>query len=210
MSKRVVLMVWSIAASLAAGLMVPARAAGPVNAPQVPAKVLAGRLLAAQNKERLSLKIAPLTWSETLAAHAREWAKVLAARAVLEHSPSAARLGEGENLWSGTAGEYSIEEMIQSFLEERALFKRAIFPKVSSTGNWHDVGHYTQIIWQNTRQVGCAIESNAQDDYLVCRYAEPGNVVGEAVYLDPPPTTARMAKPLTLPRRASKKRRRGG
>ncbi|WP_197707084.1 CAP domain-containing protein [Calothrix sp. NIES-3974] len=26
-----------------------------------------------------------------------------------------------------------------------------------STGNWVDVGHYTQIIWRNTTEVGCAI-----------------------------------------------------
>lgn len=209
MSKLPVLIVCCIAASVATGMITSTQAASPYKAPQTPATVLADRLLAAHNKERVSLKIAPLVWSETLAAHARTWAKVLAVRAVLDHSPSADRLSEGENLWSGTAGEYTPEEMIESFLEERAMFKRAIFPKVSSTGDWHDVGHYTQIIWQNTREVGCAIESNKNDDYLVCRYSAPGNVVGEAVYTDPPLIVARAVKPPKLPRRALKKRPRG-
>ena len=205
------LLVWSVAAGMAAALMVPANAASPSAAARTPAQVLADRLLAPQNKERAALRIAPLVWNKILAAHARNWAKALAARGVMEHSRGSDRPGEGENLWSGTTGAYSPEEMIAGFLEERALFKRARFPKVSKTGKWQDVAHYTQIIWQRTRAVGCAIESNAEDDYLVCRYAAPGNVMGEAVYSDTPPSPiAANPNPSKPPQRVSKKRRPGG
>ncbi len=210
MPRPMVLFVWSVAAGMAAAFMVSANAANPSAAARTPAQVLADRLLAPQNKERAGLRIAPLVWNETLAAHARKWAKTLAVRGVLEHSKGSDRSGEGENLWSGTAGEYTPEEMIEDFLEERALFKRASFPKVSSTGKWQDVAHYTQIIWQRTRSIGCAIESNAEDDYLVCRYAAPGNVVGEAVYNDAPPLPlAANSTPRKPPLRVLKKRRPG-
>ena len=35
------------------------------------------------------------------------------------------------------------------------------------------------MIWSRTTRVGCALASNARDDYLVCRYVPAGNVVGE-------------------------------
>ncbi|WP_214019128.1 CAP domain-containing protein [Escherichia coli] len=50
---------------------------------------------------------------------------------------------------------------------------------MSTTGHWQDVAHYTQIIWRRTSQMGCALASSARDDYLVCRYTLPGNVVGQ-------------------------------
>ncbi len=188
MRKISVLIIWSIAAGVAVGAALPAAATGADIAAPMPAPEMARRLLAAQNKERAGLGIAPLVWSDALAAQARKWARVLAERNELQHADSADRPGQGENLWTGTANAYTPEEMIDSFLEERIFFKRGAFPRVSTTGDWHDVGHYTQIIWQNTREVGCAIERNAQEDFLVCRYAKPGNVVGELVYSDSPPT----------------------
>jgi hypothetical protein len=42
-----------------------------------------------------------------------------------------------------------------------------------------DVGHYTQLVWRATTQVGCASASSEREDILVCRYAEAGNYRGE-------------------------------
>ncbi|MDB5672173.1 MAG: Fis family transcriptional regulator, partial [Alphaproteobacteria bacterium] len=53
--------------------------------------------------------------------------------------------------------------------------------QVSSSGHWSDVAHYTQMIWRDTDRIGCALYSTRQWDYLVCRYAPPGNVVGASV-----------------------------
>ena len=58
-------------------------------------------------------------------------------------------------------------------------FVNGVTPAFSRTGKWQDVSHYTQMIWRNTTRVGCAIASNRRDDYLVCRYSPPGNVVGQ-------------------------------
>src|SRR3546814_16468334 len=57
------------------------------------------------------------------------------------------------------------------------LFRSAL-PKFITTGRWSDVGHYTQIIWHSTTDVGCAIAVSQSDEYLVCRYTTPGNVYG--------------------------------
>lgn len=73
----------------------------------------------------------------------------------------------------GSAGYFSAEDMVGGFLPERAQFRAGTFPQVSRTGNWADVGHYTQIIWPRTTEVGCAVTKGAAMDFLVCRY-KPG------------------------------------
>jgi Cysteine-rich secretory protein family len=156
------------------------------------------RLLAAHNGERSRLGQAPLSWSTALAKEAASWAQSLAKTNSFEHDTQDKH---GENLWMGTKDSYSPEAMVGLWIDERAMFKPGRFPDVSTTGKWIDVGHYTQLVWQSTRQVGCALATNAQDDYLVCRYDPPGNWVGQDVLarrapIQPPKTsTARMRRP---------------
>ena len=61
-------------------------------------------------------------------------------------------------------------------------FVPGIFPPVSMTGNGADVGHYTQIVWRKTTEVGGAIATGGGNDVLVCRYSQPGNIIGEPVF----------------------------
>ncbi|WP_374531610.1 CAP domain-containing protein [Novosphingobium sp.] len=148
-------------------------------APGISPYSFAGRLLATHNAERTRLGIAPLKWSPVLAQQASEWADTLAARGVFEHSKD--RSGAGENLWMGTSGAYSPEQMIDAFVREGAYFRPGKFPDVSSTGKWQDVGHYTQLIWPATQEVGCALARGNGKDVLVCRYYPAGNFMGQQV-----------------------------
>jgi len=90
--------------------------------------------------------------------------------------------GEGENLWAGTAERFSYTQMVNNWGKEKKYFKYGIFPNVSTSGNWTDVGHYTQIIWYNTTEVGCAKAPSGRYDIFVCRYSPPGNYIGQKVY----------------------------
>lgn len=139
----------------------------------------AERLLAAHNAERERRAVPRLEWSARLAAQAQVWAATLARSNRFEHA--ADRFGAGENLWMGSAGRYTPEAMIDGFVSERRHFWPGRFPDVSSTGNWRDIGHYTQLIWPDTREVGCAVSSGADSDILVCRYFPAGNMVGQKV-----------------------------
>jgi hypothetical protein len=144
---------------------------------------LNARLLAAHNRERAIAGVPALEWDRRLAAGAAEWGSHLARTGAFDHSPDA--LGEvgdepvGENLFMGTRGYFSPEAMVASWIEEKRNFRPGTFPDNSRTGSFEDVGHYTQLMWRATGQVGCAVVASARDDVLVCRYAEPGNVDGE-------------------------------
>lgn len=67
-------------------------------------------------------------------------------------------------------------------MNEKRIFTPGAFPSaVSRSGNWSDVAHYTQMIWRGTTRVGCALHKAGEWDYLICRYAPAGNVVGQSV-----------------------------
>jgi uncharacterized protein YkwD len=144
-----------------------------------PGDSFSARILASHNYERERIGQPSLSWSPQLETQAREWARSLASRGAFEHSRE--RAGAGENLWMGTAGYYQPEDMIGGFISERRNFRPGQFPNVSRTGNWADVGHYTQLIWPATREVGCAIAEGRGNEVLVCRYFPAGNWVGQRV-----------------------------
>jgi Cysteine-rich secretory protein family len=156
-------------------ITLPARAEAPGSAPDS----FSAKVLALHNAERTRLGIAPMSWNPQLARQAREWAQYLAARGAFQHSRDTG--GAGENLWMGTSGAFPPEAMIGAFIGERKYFRPGHFPQVSRTGRWSDVGHYTQLIWPATRELGCALAQGTGRDVLVCRYFPAGNIIGQRV-----------------------------
>jgi uncharacterized protein YkwD len=137
------------------------------------------RILAAHNRERQTLGLEPLNWNPALAQSAQRWADHLAQTGRFEHAPENHVAPEGENLWAGTKGYYTPEAMVDAWIREKRFFRPGTFPDNSTTGRVEDIGHYTQVVWRATREVGCAEATSAGEDILVCRYAEAGNYRGE-------------------------------
>lgn len=137
--------------------------------------------LAAHNLARDDVGVAPLVWSDRLARDAQGWADHLAARNLYDHASLDQRKGQGENLWRGPRDQWSPWETVGFFVEEKRHFRPGNFPDVSRTGRWADVGHYTQVIWPQTREVGCAISRTRDDEVLVCRYWPAGNIWGQRI-----------------------------
>lgn len=137
-------------------------------------------MLTVHNRYRAAVNVPPLSWSNELAQDAQQWANYLAAQGGgLQHSHQS---GQGENLWAGTSGAFTYQEMADRWAQEKQYYTSGTFPAVSSTGNWFDVGHYTQMIWRDTTQVGCAVATGGSRDVLVCRYGPNGNVIGQKVF----------------------------
>lgn len=146
-----------------------------------PQTATAMRMVAAHNRLRAGVSVPPMAWDAALAASADVYAAEMARTARFAHSPRAIRPGQGENLWMGTRGAFSLDRMIADWGSEARMFRAGQFPNVSTTGRWEDVAHYTQIIWPTSVRVGCALRSSARYDYLVCRYGKSGNVDGQPV-----------------------------
>jgi hypothetical protein len=167
------------AAALALLAATPAGTQGPVMAGAT--GTLAAEILAAHNRERAAVGSAPLQWDPQLAAAAASYGPVLGRLGDLQHSPRETRPGQRENLAMAWHGTMNAGEIVGLWIAEKKMLQPGIFPAVSRTGNWEDVGHYTQLVWPTTTRVGCAIYSTDWD-YLICRYTPPGNEDGKPVF----------------------------
>lgn len=134
-------------------------------------------VLQQHNTYRKALQLPELSWSPALAQDALVWAKHLAKIDNGQHDRSIVGK-EGENLWWGSADAFSYADMISAWGNEKNSFHYGVFPDCGKGM----IGHYTQVVWKNTQAVGCALASNGQNDYLVCRYSPAGNVIGQKPY----------------------------
>lgn len=145
--------------------------------------LLRNAMLVGHNRARADAGVAPLVWDEALAASARSYARDMAHSGRFAHAEQPqGPAREGENLFTGTRGAYRYDEMVRLWVDEQRDFVNRPVPGASRSGNWGAVAHYVQIVWRDTRRVGCATASGTSDDYLVCRYFPAGNVVGRTAF----------------------------
>jgi pathogenesis-related protein 1 len=152
-------------------------------------------ILDIHNRERAAVNvqvpIPPLTWNNDLAAAAQTWAdhlKTLGLRCdpspgtcpPAPHDPSIQGI-QGENLSGpGTAGAFTTAQRVERWVNEKQNYDGTPIKR------WEPgmpvTGHYTQMVWRNTQQIGCAASSDGNVDFLVCRYSPPGNYLGQMPY----------------------------
>jgi len=142
----------------------------------------AARLVAYHNQVRAEVGVAPVVWSADLARYAQEWADRIAASGKFEHRPSSEQR-YGENLATGSSPAYGLLEAAQGWYAEKALYR----PKAPFTVSLLRAGHYTQMVWSTTTQIGAGRAVFQKGPYqgwqiIVCNYAPQGNKVGTPAY----------------------------
>jgi hypothetical protein len=143
----------------------------------------AQKILEHHNLVRKEVGTPNLTWSRDLAQFAQEWADKLAKNGCrMEHrkQPKIKNEPVGENLfWGGDASFYHPIDASLSWYEEKRIYKYGKF----GLGNWHAYGHYTQMIWKSTRQVGVGVAICKNGEILVvANYFPAGNYLDRYPY----------------------------
>jgi hypothetical protein len=133
------------------------------------------------NPAREAVNIEGLKYSLELEKTAKAWAKTIAGKNSLQHSKNRNKIGE--NLAMGSKGVYDTKKLIGLWLNEKKNYRHKPFGNgCSTTGSWQAVAHYTQIVWENTKEVGCAIAENNKNSFMVCHYKPTGNWNGDYAY----------------------------
>ena len=146
----------------------------------VSADELSDALLQAHNGLRAKHCVQPLSWSPSLAVLAQEWANHLRddKGCQLEHSSQERRAAAnaGENL---AAGLPTAEATVGDWYSEVSDYDFNQPGFQSPSGK--PVGHFTQIVWKDTREVGCAMVQCTGDypTLWVCNYSPAGNYTGQ-------------------------------
>jgi pathogenesis-related protein 1 len=143
-------------------------------------------ILNLHNQERSQVGVPELSWSNSLAADAQSWADHLVTLGlrpgdIAPHSQFDMNNPQGENLAWGTKGWFTATIGSQSWADERSNYVKGTPVRDFSQGG-PVTGHYTQMVWKDTTQIGCGMASDAGQDYLVCRYSPPGNWIGQVPY----------------------------
>jgi uncharacterized protein YkwD len=138
-----------------------------------PSTAVAREMLAAHNAVRARVETAPLVWSDRLAARAQDWADTLLARNQFAHRPKPAF---GENLFEIVGAAASSAQVVHSWAAESRDYE------YSSNICRGMCGHYTQIVWRSTKEVGCGVARGGAREVWVCNYDPPGNWIGKRPY----------------------------
>ena len=136
----------------------------------------AGQFLGPQNAVRAPLRVRPLVWDSKLERYARSYANQRRYDCALVHSNGP----YGENIFWGSGTGWTPLQAVAAWVDERKWYRYVS----NSCAGGQVCGHYTQIVWKDTRRVGCAKVTcvDGKGVFMICNYDPPGNYYGEKPY----------------------------
>ncbi len=129
-------------------------------------------IVESHNRYRAAHCAPPLKWSKRVASEAQSWADNLKKKGCsLVHSKNPLL---GENIYfGGPPGAIDLKEAVDTWYDEGKLYN------FKSWGFSADTGHFTQVVWRDSIEIGCGAATCPEGDLLVCNYSPAGNVQGQ-------------------------------
>lgn len=145
-------------------------------------------MITAHNKWRNEVSVPAIKWSATLADTAQVYANKLKTSQACKMVHSGAA-GLGENLFWASALKYSDGTVkVQTVTPTKGTdawgSEKLDYTYSTNTCAAGKVcGHYTQLVWKSTTEVGCGKAVCADNSQIwVCNYTPAGNYVGQKPY----------------------------
>ncbi|KAH7673598.1 Cysteine-rich secretory protein-related protein [Dioscorea alata] len=130
----------------------------------------------AHNSARSQVGVGPVTWDDTVAAYAENYANQRANDCQLIHSNGP----YGENLFWGSGADYNAVDAVNLWVSEGQDYDY----NSNTCAQGKVCGHYTQVVWSSSTNIGCArvVCNNNGGIFITCNYNPAGNVIGERPY----------------------------
>lgn len=153
------------------------------------------KMVEAHNSWRQKVGVPGLNWSPGLESKAIAWANELKANngCRMKHSgpgenlywasafKSGTKEGNGAWQWQSQEQEVSEQQVVDSWGSEIEWYSYE--SNVCNAPSGESCGHYTQLIWKGTTEVGCGKATCPDNSQVwVCNYDPPGNIVGQSPY----------------------------
>ena len=138
------------------------------------------QILTRHNEKRQLHNTTPLVWSKVAAKRARAWCWNLLKTQSFEHRPDNVY---GENL-------YRRQGLVGKLAQVGALAAEAWYNEVkgytwglTERERWEEegnvTGHFTQLVWRTSKEVGCGYAARKGVAYVCCNYGPKGNRYGQ-------------------------------
>lgn len=123
--------------------------------------------------------IPALTWNTTVTAAAQKVANTC----VFKHSGN----GYGENIYAAAGSSPTPTAVVKSWTSESVNYTYS----TNSCASGKVCGHYTQVVWRGSKQLGCAQKTCTINSpftgfptwyFWVCNYSPAGNIIGQKPY----------------------------
>nr|XP_046241962.1 Golgi-associated plant pathogenesis-related protein 1 isoform X1 [Scatophagus argus] len=125
--------------------------------------------LETHNAYRAKHNAPPMTFNSELSASAQKWADHLLAISALQHSDTK----DGENIYnmfSSSTIKLTGKEAVDSWYSEIKDYKW------SNPGFSSNTGHFTQVVWKDSTQLGVGLATDGNKVFVVGQYRPAGNV----------------------------------
>lgn len=143
------------------------------------------------NYHRANHSAKPLKWSPRMASIAR----AIAQKCVYQHDVQTGGGGYGQNIAAGAPFKDISNVITDQFYNNEVNLYPGYGDDNPDMTNFHEWGHFSQIVWTDTTEVGCftydcskkkgglgkitGVYGNIAPLFTVCNYYPPGNYMGE-------------------------------
>lgn len=128
------------------------------------------------NKARSAVNVGNVSWNNTVQTYAQDYANKRKSDCKLVHSGGP----YGENIFWGSSTTFSGVDAVNGWVSEKQYYDY----NTNSCASGHQCGHYTQVVWRSSTQIGCArvVCDNNAGVFITCNYYPQGNIVGQKPY----------------------------
>ncbi|XP_010547472.1 PREDICTED: STS14 protein-like [Tarenaya hassleriana] len=157
----------------------PPKKPNPTTPPPPALSAAEKEFLEAHNEARAAVGVAALRWSQALATAVSRVARYQRNQKRCEFASLNPGKYGANQLWA-KGMDVAPRLAVETWVKEKQFYDY----RTNTCGGNHSCGVYKQVVWRNSKELGCAQATCPNDSTIltICFYNPPGNIVGQKPY----------------------------